>query len=155
MLDTIAEQLSRAIEKKQKDDLYRKREENFRITLHSIGDGVISTDNKGNIVYMNRAAEKLTGWNFHEAQGRYLTHVFRIFNAQTKEPADNPVDYVIKTGKVLGLADHTMLVSKDGAHYQIADSAAPILDDDKNIHGVVLVFRDVTEDYNMPSTRRK
>ncbi len=127
----------------------KMEEENLRITLDSIGDGVIATDTDGNVTQINPAAQKLTGWTFESAQGRPLTEVFNIVNAKTKEVVVNPVTKVLELGKTVGLANHTMLIAKDGAEYQIADSAAPIRDTNGNIAGVVLVFRDVTEKYHL------
>ena len=134
-------------EKKRDEDALRESEENLSITLNSIGDGVISTDKNGFIVSMNTVAEKLCGWVLHEAIGKPLTDVFNIYNAITRLPVDNPVKTVIKNGEIVGLANHTVLVSKDGREYQIADSAAPIKNRDGEICGVVLVFSDVTEKY--------
>jgi PAS domain S-box-containing protein len=127
----------------------RKSEENLRITLHSIGDAVISTDMDGNVVRMNPVAEKLTGWQEKEARGRNIEKIFLIRNALNNQPAENPVIKVLQNGKIVGLANHTKLISKDGTEYQIADSGAPILDDSGKITGVVLVFRDVTGDYQI------
>ena len=124
-----------------------KSEENIRVTLNSIADGVIATDAEGNINRMNPVAESLTGWPSEEALGKPLPAVFKIFNSRTRLPADNPVDKILKTGKIVGLANHTVLVSKDGAEYQIADSGAPIRNTNGDIIGTVLVFRDVTEEY--------
>lgn len=124
-------------------------EKNLRITLNSIGDAVIATDTEGKITRMNPVAERLTGCTLDEARGKVLTDVFTIVNAQTGEPALNPVTMVLKDGEIVGLANHTKLISKDGSEYQIADSGAPIKDADGNITGVVLVFRDVTEEYRM------
>ncbi len=123
------------------------REEYLRITLNSIGDGVIATDLKGNLVRINPIAEGLTGWTVQDAVGRPLEEVFEIVNAHTRNPAFNPVEHVLRTGNIAGLANHTVLISKTGTEYQIADSAAPIRDEHGNIFGVVLVFRDVTRDY--------
>jgi len=123
------------------------REENLQITLNSIGDAVITTDKDGRITRLNPVAERLTGWTQKNAIGRHLTEVFHIINAKTRELAENPVNKVMKTGKIFGLANHTLLISKDGTEYQIADSGAPILDANNQITGVVLVFRDVTEAY--------
>ena len=102
-------------------------------TLRSIGDGVIATNKQGRVVFMNPVAEKLSGWAFDEAEGQPLTNIFNIVNVQTREPVLNPVRMVLKSGKVAGLANHTLLISKDGAEYQITDSAAPIRDDHGNI----------------------
>ena len=122
---------------------------NLKITLNSIGDAVIATDIKGKITRMNPAAEKLTGWNNEKAMGKPLPLIFNIVNSKTLRPVGNPVDKVLKTGKITGLANHTMLISKHGEKYQIADSAAPIKDSNNVIQGIVLVFRDVTQKYHI------
>ncbi len=126
-----------------------KNEENLRTTLNSIGDAVISTDSQGRIERMNPVAEKLTGWDIADAVKKPLYEIFEIRNAQTGNTIKNPTEKVINTGRVIGLANHTLLVSKDGNEYQIADSAAPIKNKKGEITGVVMVFRDVTEEYNM------
>ncbi|HEC13859.1 MAG TPA: response regulator [Acidiferrobacteraceae bacterium] len=123
-------------------------------TLHSIGDAVITTDIKGNITRMNPIAEQLTGWVFEEANGRPLKDVFPIIDATTREPMKNPVESVMATGKVIYLSNHTTLVSRNGVEYQIADSAAPIRDKDQ-ILGMVLVFNDVTEQYQLREVAAK
>ncbi len=123
------------------------REENLRITLNSIGDAVIVTDSQGNVTHLNPVAEELTGWSLSEALDVPLTTVFDIVHAQTLERADNPVEKVMTTGKIVGLANHTMLISKKGPKYQIADSGAPIRSSSGEITGIVVVFRDVTEEY--------
>ncbi len=122
-------------------------EEQLRITLNSIGDAVIATDREGNIVMMNPLAEKLTGWHLEEAKGEKLDTVFMIVNAVSRKKVENPVKKVLEKGETVGLANHTVLCSKDGAEYHIADSGAPINDNEGNIRGVVLVFRDITEKY--------
>ncbi|HAJ79182.1 MAG TPA: hypothetical protein DCO75_05375 [Fibrobacteres bacterium] len=119
--------------------------EHLAVTLRSIGDGVISTDNKGRIVLMNRVAENLTGWKLTEAMGRPLVEVFNIINEQTRKPCDNPVEKVFKTGGIVNLENHTVLLSRDGREIVIADSGAPIKDKESKTIGVVLVFRDNTE----------
>ncbi len=125
----------------------RESRENLATTLHSIGDGVIATDAQGRVTSMNPVAERLCGWPLSEAGGRPLTEVFRIVNAQTREAADDPVATVLASGQVVGLANHTLLLARHGAEYQIADSAAPIRSSDGKTTGVVLVFSDVTEKY--------
>ena len=125
------------------------REENLRITLDSIGDAVIVTDTKGNVTHLNPVAEELTGWSLSEALDIPLTTVFDIVHAQTLERADNPVEKVIATGRIVGLANHTMLKSKKGPQYQIADSGAPIRSSSGKITGVIVVFRDVTDEYSL------
>ena len=122
-------------------------ENNLKVTLDSIGDAVIATDNQGVITRMNPSAEMLTGWPFSAAAGKKLPEVFRIINAQTRQKVADPAEKVIATGKIIGLANHTVLISRDGSEYQIADSGAPIRNADGQTIGVVLVFRDVTESY--------
>ncbi|MDT3695762.1 MAG: PAS domain S-box protein [Ignavibacterium sp.] len=124
----------------------KEREKLFRTTLYSIGDGVITTDGSGIVVNMNNVAEQLTGWKETEAKGKHLTEVFNIVNEDTNLPVENPVDSVIRNGIIVGLANHTLLISKNGTKTPIADSASPIIDDTGNIIGVVLVFRDQTID---------
>ncbi len=116
----------------------------FRVTLQSVGDAVIASDREGRITFMNSTAAELTGWPVEEAQGRPLEDVFRIINEKTREPVEHPVDKVLRSGLVIGLANHTALISRDGVERPIADSAAPILRDNGAIIGVVLVFHDVS-----------
>jgi len=124
-------------------------EESLAITLHSIGDAVIATDTAGNVRRMNPTAERLTGWTLADALGRPLDEVFRIVNADTRETVTNPVQLVMARGQVVGLANHTVLLARDGQEFQIADSAAPIRDAAGGIVGVVLVFSNVTEQYRV------
>jgi PAS domain S-box-containing protein len=131
-----------------------RNEESLAITLHSIGDAVIATDAQGLVTRTNAAAQRLIGWPGDEAIGRPLGEVFRIFNSRTREPAVDPVRQVLADGKVVGLANDTLLVARDGAEYQIADSAAPIRDRAGVIVGVVMVFSDVTERYRVESRLR-
>jgi PAS domain S-box-containing protein len=113
-------------------------------TLNSIGDGVIATDAAGVIAFVNPVAEALTGWSAADATGLPLGAVFRVLNERTRRPAEGPVERVLREGSVVGLANHTVLVRRDGAEIPIDDSGAPILDEDGALTGVVLVFRDVT-----------
>jgi PAS domain S-box-containing protein len=115
------------------------------VTLGSIGDCVIVTDEQGQINFMNAVAERVTGWTFAEARGRPTRDVFHILNEQTREPAENPVEKVTKQGVIIGLANHTLLVRRDGTEIPIDDSGAPIRDADGKMCGVVLVFRDFSE----------
>ncbi len=142
-------------ERKQAEMALRESEENLRTTLNSIGDAVMATDIHHTIVRMNPIAEQLTGWTAEEAIGQSLLQVFNIVNAKTGKTAENPVDKAIKTGKVVGLANHTILVARNGRQLQIADSAAPILNNRGETTGVVLVFRDVTEEYRMREELQK
>lgn len=122
-----------------------EQRERLRITLGSIGDAVVATDPGGTVTYLNSVAEDLTGWQSSDAVGRPLDEVFRIINEESRLPAENPVTKVLVHGHVVGLANHTVLVARDGRERAIGDSAAPIRDDHGRIVGVVLVFRDVTE----------
>jgi len=121
-------------------------EASLSATLSSIGDGVIAVDTRASVTFINEVARELTGWGA-EARGRPMAEVFHIVNAQTRRPAENPVERVLREGAVHGLANHTLLIARDGKERQIADSAAPIRTPDGRISGVVLVFRDVTEAY--------
>ena len=118
----------------------------FSTTLRNIGDAVIATDASGRISFMNGVAEELTGWGEPEAAGRPLEDVFVILEEMTREPAISPVGRVIATGAIQGLVDHTILISRGGLERPINDSAAPIKNPDGMIQGVVMVFRDVTQD---------
>ncbi len=119
--------------------------ERLRITLGSIGDAVVATDAEGRVTYVNPVAEKLLGYDSRQATGRLLGEVFNIVNEVTGQPAENPVQRVLSEGRIVGLANHTVLRRPDGAEVPIDDSAAPILDDAGRVAGVVLVFRDISE----------
>jgi PAS domain S-box-containing protein len=117
-------------------------------TLSSIGDAVISTDRSGNVEYMNPIAESLTEWKLAEAKGKPLIEVFNIVNEASRKPVENPVLKVFEKGGIVGLANHTTLIGKNGREFSIEDSAAPIrFESDGRIEGVILVFRDITEKY--------
>ncbi len=120
--------------------------------LQSIGDGLIATDTTMRITYLNAIAEALTGWTEAEAVGRSITEVLVIENALTGQPAEIPVARVLESGVIVGLANHTVLVARDGSRRHIADSAAPIRDATGRLAGVVMVFRDVTEAYGLRSS---
>ena len=113
--------------------------------LQSIGDAVIVTDAEARVSRMNPVAEALTGWTELEAGGQPLSQVFHIVNETTRELVESPADKVQRTGAVVGLANHTILIAKDGRETQIDDSGAPVRDDDGNLTGIVLVFRDIDE----------
>ncbi|MDY3552201.1 PAS domain S-box protein [Gemmata sp. JC717] len=123
------------------------RAELLRATLASIGDGVITTDLEGRVVFLNATAQVLTGWTQPEATGRPLEQVFDIVNADTRQPVTNPARRALAEGTVVGLANHTVLLARDGTERPIDDSAAPIRTVAGGIGGAVLVFRDVTERY--------
>ncbi len=118
----------------------------FRITLSSIGDAVIAADPHGRVTFLNAPAEHLTGWPEADAIGRPLHEVFNIINEKTRHPVENPAMLVMKLGHVVGLANHTILIARDGSERPIADSAAPIRDAEGRMLGVVLVFRDITDE---------
>ncbi len=127
----------------------KEREENLSLTLDSIGDAVIATDAEGCVTRMNPVAENLTGWSLNQAKGRSVKEIFSIINASTRETIKNPVEKVLDSGETIYLSNHTTLISKDKTEYQIADSAAPIKNEDGSILGMVLVFNDVTEQYKL------
>lgn len=129
---------------KQAENLLAAEKERLAVTLQSIGDAVITTDSRGKTLFLNPVAETLTGWTQVEAAGQPLSSIFRIIDETSRQPLDNPVKKVLDSGKIVTLANHTALISRDGLEYIIADSGAPIRDKDGNIQGVVLVFRDVT-----------
>lgn len=130
----------------QAQQTLRENEESLTITLDSIGDGVIATNRQGQIIRMNRVAQKLTGWTFAEAQGRKLMEVFRVVSSEGDTPLADPCDSAMRTGVAVNLAPNTALLSRDGRRYLIADSAALIQNRSSTSHwGLVLVFRDVTE----------
>lgn len=142
----FGEALRRTTSKVQESELAaRDHAQRLQVTIHSIGDAVVSTDSRGRVTLLNPVAEALTGWSSEEARGRPLTEVFDIVNETTREPVENPVDKVLETGRIVGLANHTVLRSRDGREWPIDDSAAPILDSNGAISGVILVFHDVSE----------
>ncbi len=132
-------------ERKKAQEALAKSEKWFSTTLSSIGDAVIATDMNGAVTFLNPVAQKLTGWNLEEARAKSLDMVFDIVNAETRHPVENPVKKVFREGRIVGLADHTVLLSRDGRQFDIEDSAAPILTETGEGFGVVLVFRDITE----------
>ncbi len=132
-------------ERKRAEEALRQSEERWSTTLRSIGDAVISTCAQGKVIFMNEVAEKLTGWTLSEAQGRDLEEVFNIINEVTRIKPESPVAKAIRLGQVVGLANHTALIRRDGTELPIEDSGAPIRDKDGQVTGVVLVFHDIIE----------
>jgi PAS domain S-box-containing protein len=122
-------------------------EERLAVTLNSIGDAVIATDAEGFVTLLNPLAEKLTGWTKAEAFGRPADEIFHIINQETRQPAAIPVKETLAHGTIQGLANHTVVIARDGSECAIADSCAPIRDRDGHVVGAVLVFRDVTDEY--------
>jgi PAS domain S-box-containing protein len=145
LADTYNGQLKEV--KRWGDECYT-REQWLNTTLRSIGDAVIACNPEGHVVFMNRVAEQLTGWKEAEADKVSLSEVFVIRNQHTRAVVENPVELVRRTGTIVGLANHTILISKDQNEINIDDSAAPILDKEKQMIGIVLVFRDVSERYS-------
>ncbi|MFA6240553.1 MAG: PAS domain S-box protein, partial [Candidatus Hydrogenedentales bacterium] len=124
----------------------REVEEKFRTILYSIGDAVITTDKDGKVAQMNPVAEQLTGWKEADAKGMPLEEVFRIVSEETRAVPENPAQRALREGKVVGLANHTLLIARDGTERPISDSGAPIRDESGVITGVVLIFRDQTKE---------
>jgi len=140
---SVASMLDITERKQAETALYEEREQ-LAVTLRSIGDGVIVSNTDGNVTMLNNVAQDLTGWSEQEAFGRPLSEVFHIINEKTRELCENPVEKVLQTGLVIGLANHTALIARDGTERSIADSGAPVRDKENRTIGVVLVFRDVT-----------
>jgi PAS domain S-box-containing protein len=132
-------------ERKLAETRLAEETERLAVTLRSIGDGVITTDTEGRILLINKVAETLTGWNSEEAAGRLLAEVLNIVNEATGQPCKNLVEKVLTSRKIVGLANDTVLIARNGQKRSIADSGAPIRDKDGRIIGIVLVFRDTTE----------
>ncbi|OGR03331.1 MAG: hypothetical protein A2520_04965 [Deltaproteobacteria bacterium RIFOXYD12_FULL_53_23] len=141
--------------RKEAEETLTTEKERLAVTLQSIGDGVICTDTEGRVTLLNLVTENLTGWNDDEARGLPLTEVFQIINEQTRQPVENPVIRVLREGMTIGLANHTILISRSGQEYAIADSAAPIRCHTGEILGVVLVFRDVTNQQRLEAEIQK
>jgi PAS domain S-box-containing protein len=147
LLHSVARQNAQSIRvvRRRAEEALRKQSEWLRVTLASIGDGVISTDADGRITFMNAVAESLTGWRQDDVLGQPLDGAFRIINEQTREQTESPLTRVLRDGAITGLTQHTVLVGRDGSERPIDDSAAPIRDEDGHLIGCVLVFRDVSE----------
>ncbi|MDD5206358.1 MAG: PAS domain-containing protein [Desulfobacterales bacterium] len=143
-----------ALYKHKMERRLKESEKWLATTLRSIGDAVIATDRNGLITFMNAVAEDLMGWKLEEVLKRKLSEVFKIVNRNTRNPVENPVERVLLEGMVVGLANHTVLIARNGKEVPIDDSAAPIKDDKGNLIGVVLVFRDITEREKAEETLR-
>jgi PAS domain S-box-containing protein len=144
LLETMASQAAQALERANGHAREVHAHASLMTTLRSIGDAVIATDAKGAVTLMNPVAERLTGWPEADARGLPLATIFRIINEHSRKPVESPVDKVLALGVVVGLANHTVLIARDGREVPIDDSGAPIRSGDQ-VQGVVLVFRDVTE----------
>ncbi|MCK5405224.1 MAG: response regulator, partial [Desulfobulbaceae bacterium] len=141
--------------KSRMENKLKEREAWLFTILKSIGDAVIATDINSHVTFMNPVAEATTGWKEKEAQGKPLIEVFNIINEKTRKPCENPVEKVLASGKTVGLANHTALISRDQTERLIADSGAPIRRDTGEIIGVVLVFRDITVNQKMEEELRQ
>jgi len=142
-------------ERKLAEEASSAEKERLLVTLRSIGDGVITTDMQGSVILMNRVAEQLCGWKQDEARGMPITSVFNIIHETTREPHENPVEKVLESGEITELANHTVLISRDGTERIIADSGAPIKNTESKTIGVVLVFRDMTEKQRLNDTLQR
>jgi len=143
LVGTIISGLSESLHRSRRRIIADERR--YAVTLASIGDAVIATDNQARVAFLNPAAEALTGWPPGDATGRPLGEVFHIINEQTRQPVEDPGAKVLRLGTVVGLANHTVLLARDGREVPIDDCGAPIIDDRGGITGVVLVFRDTTQ----------
>ncbi len=141
--------------RRRTEEVVRKQSEWLRVTLASVGDAVISTDVEGRITLMNRMAECLTGWTQTEALGCPLADIFKIVNEESRQPVENPALRAMREGTIVGLANHSMLIAKDGTEWPIDDSAAPIRNEQGEVGGVVLVFRDISERKRMELEREQ
>ena len=131
-------------QRKCAEEAERQQREWLRVTLTSIGDAVIATDTAARVTFLNPVAVKLTGWTQEEAAGQPIGRIFPVLNQATRQPADDVVARVLRDKKTVALANDTALIAKDGHEVPVEDSAAPILDTEGNLVGVVLVFHDVT-----------
>lgn len=132
------------LHKHRVDKKLRGNEKWLSTVLASIGDAVIATDTDGHLIFMNPAAEALTGWKEEEVSGKALENIFNIINEKTGEKVENPVQKVLRDGALMGIADNTVLITRDGSRIPIDDSGAPIKDENGNTLGVVMVFSDIT-----------
>lgn len=146
-IEIIAGVCSNITDRKLTELALKKNEEKLRIILSSIGDAVITTDTEGKVEWINKIAENLTGWTSIDAQGKNLTEIFKIVKKESRNTLIDPVKAVLSSGKIIELATDAILVARNNREYHIADSAAPIKDDQGNTHGVVIAFTDVTTNY--------
>lgn len=154
LLGVGANQTAIVIQRRRAEERVQKQEELLRVTLASIGDGVLTTDIEGRVTFLNPVAEKLTGWKNEEAVGQHMDAVFEIINEHTRRPVLNPIRTVLREGRVVGLANHTILIARDRTERPIDDSAAPIRNEAGTVSGAVLIFRDITERKNAEASLR-
>ena len=134
-------------ERTRAERLLRQDHDWLDVTLSSIGDAVLATDTNAAITFLNPEAERLTGWTTQDARGRKIDEVLVLINQDTRQPVENPVNRVLREGTIVGMATRTMLKTRDGREIPVADSGAPIRGSDGRLHGVVMVFRDITPRY--------
>ena len=144
-----------ALNKRRAERKLRESERRFVATPSSIGDAVVATDGEGRITFMNSVAESLTGWKYEEGEGRPLGQIFSILSEETREAVEDPAAKALRLGAIVGLANHTILRSRDGRELPIDDSASPIVDERGRVVGTVLVFRDMTERREAEGALRK
>jgi len=157
LLRSVVQQNAQSIHlaRRRADEALRKESDWLRVTLSSIGDAVITTDVEGRVTFMNRVAESLTGWTQDEAMGRSLPDILQILNEQSRQPVENPALRTLSAGATVGLANHTILIAKDGTECPIDDSAAPIRNEQGEVVGTVLIFRDISERKRMELERER
>ena len=157
LLRSVAEQNAQSIHsaRRRAEEALRVQSDWLRVTLASIGDAVISTDVEGRVTFMNRVAESLTGWAQADALGLSLTDIFQVLNEDSRQPVENPALRALSAVDIVGLANHTILVAKDGTEWPIEDSAAPIRGEQDEVLGAVLVFRDISERKRMELERER
>ncbi|MDM7995409.1 MAG: PAS domain S-box protein [Acidobacteriota bacterium] len=136
-------------------DVLQKAKQNLEVTLQSIGEAVIATDVQGRVALMNPEAERLTGWKNADAIGKNLSEIFNVIDVNTRRRTGNPVEAVLRSGTVAVLANHSLLVARDGTERHITENASPIRQKSGEVTGVVLVFRDVTESYRTQAALRE
>jgi diguanylate cyclase (GGDEF)-like protein/PAS domain S-box-containing protein len=141
----VPQALRNVIQRKCVEEALFVEKERARVTLESIGDGILSTDVAGNITYLNAQAEHLTGWSRDAAYGRAVTEVFHLIESTTRQAARNPIEQVMQHGKPMGLYANTVLVRRDGYEFPIEDSVSPIFDRTRKVTGAVIAFRDITQ----------
>ncbi len=151
----LAEQGANELRNRAIAQVSREGQERLRAILNSIGDGVIATDTLGRVTLLNPVAERLTGWTPEEAQGKLLTGIFTIVDVQTKLPAESPVRRVLEGGETANLSDDTVLVGRNGVQLHISASGSPIRGADGSVAGVVIAFRDVSDEYRLQKTSRE
>jgi PAS domain S-box-containing protein len=153
LTDTLVQLNAEIVRRQQVEDSLRHQRETLQVTLSSIGDGVIVTDADGRVTFLNAVAEVLTGWSVEQAKNQPFENVFRIVNERTGRPVEHPVAKVLQTGGIVGLANHTVLIHRQGHRIPIDDSGAPIRLPGGELQGIVVIFRDVTEHKRAEHTR--